>query len=394
MRAHRFAPAKGNGLIRFVTLFLAWSFLFTTALQAAEYYVRVAALTQKNSILDIKWQLDDLGYPMFYRYGKGRYLVYAGPFKRSAQAQQALVRIRKHISSSASLIGDEPPKSPMAAFKSAPVVQHNTSVLKPSRRVTIKREGNTAAPRINAVPATVTAGKVPERVHETRASAKAREFPRPEAVSTAQAFSGESEPRKSTSRPSPVREKVDREEAPEATKQDSYDFYAGLSAGAAAVRVTQTNTRGSVVLNDKPDEHDTTYGIELGYYLNDRFFSSINYDKSAYEDVEFDNLYLTLNYRFRQYDLIRPYIGLIAGYSKMAWKKSLIDSTNNDLEGYAFYNGVQLGADYLTIGPLSCFAVYRYLFSEYDTQIRTFAADAVLTHDQAQSFNFGLRYSF
>ena len=374
--------------------------VFSAGAQAAEYYIKVAALRQKNSILDVKWQLEDLGYRMVYRYQKGWYRVYAGPFARQSQAQQALARIRQKITQNARMVGEQAFQPQALASKPVatpvkPVAKPSVTQLHTSKRITMtKSETPIVIPRKTAA----VSGSAPVATH-TAVQAAARTpkpEPRIEMRSEAVMQKHQAEPVAFEQPKAPM--PLARDEAPRKPEQhsgnESYDFYAALSAGVAGMSVEKVDTRGSVTLNDKPDERDATYGMELGYYFNNSIFGSVNYDKTDFEDVEFDHLYLTLNYRFRQYDLIRPYIGLIAGYSKMAWKKSLIDSTNNDLEGSTFYNGLQAGVDYLTIGPVSCYLVYRYLFTEYETDIITFAADAVLTHDQEQSLNVGLRYSF
>jgi hypothetical protein len=103
---------------------------------------------------------------------------------------------------------------------------------------------------------------------------------------------------------------------------------------------------------------------------------------------------VSINYRFRQADLMHPYIGLIGGMGRFKWRKNPIDSNVNDPEGYNYYNGIQLGMEYALGGTLSLDVVYRYLLSEYTTELETFAADSTLTHDNEQQLSVGLRIGF
>jgi outer membrane protein W len=360
------------------------------AAEVQKHYIKVASLKQKSSILDVKWKLDALGYPMVYERNGGWYRVYAGPFKELGRATKALKRIQKRIAPKAHMAGKQQSevKAVAAPVTTAPVkavaVPPKPKAVKPVVAAPVQPEPQPVPVKEDTI---VSEVKPQETVTVSRSS-KRIIIP----VGVTQPKADENEKAQKRARKS----SETKAEGTSDSMQDSetYDFYIAATAGLTSFSTNQVNTRGTLVLNKQPDERSEIYGVELGYYFNDSIFSSFNYNKADLDDTEFDHLYLTLNYRFRTYDFIRPYVGVIAGYSKMQWQESLINSTNNKLDGYEFFNGAQVGVDIVDAGPLTFFFLYRYFFTKYETSFTTFAADAVLTHDDEQSFNFGLRYSF
>jgi len=325
------------------------------ALHAAPaYYIKIASASSESRLFDLKWRLQELGYPIAYVRKNGWYRVYAGPIPEKSVGR-ALEQIRARVAPGAEVVGGMP----------LPGVAKERSVAATPVRV--------------SRPAAVTVVPVSQPAPRTTVRT---------AVAKPEAAAQPAEPAGRTRTPGAA-------VTPETNAPSrSYDYYAAFSGSYSVLNVEQTDTRGTLVLDRQPDDAGTGYGVELGYYFSDSLLASVNYDTTDLDDSRFDKLYLTLSYRFRPYDFIRPYVGILGGYGRMRWKESLIGSTNNDMEAYSFFGGIQAGADLWELGPLSIFALYRYFHAEYDTKIYTFAADGELTHDEQQSFNLGIRLSF
>jgi len=179
------------------------------------------------------------------------------------------------------------------------------------------------------------------------------------------------------------------------TKKSTIEHTAfiGVSAGGAYTHITDSNENSTIVTSD-PDVDGLTYELEAGYYLTNNIYATLNYQYTHFDDVNFDNGFSSLNYRFDKLYDVYPYVGVIAGYSRMQWSKNPINSLSSDEESFSFIGGAQIGTEMFILRDLSLYIYYRYLFMEHTTKLQVLSQEKEYIHDSLQNLNVGIKYNF
>ncbi|MEA1982452.1 MAG: outer membrane beta-barrel protein [Campylobacterota bacterium] len=191
----------------------------------------------------------------------------------------------------------------------------------------------------------------------------------------------------------------ERQTKVEITSKKKSGFYVGLAAGYASAPSSHIISSGSVLI-DEPKNEGLTLSASAGYNFKSGFSLGLGYMNFDANDIEFDNLYTELNYRFEAYNSFVPYFGLLAGYSSLTWSVSPIPSpqavSNNDSDSP--FGGTQAGMLYRVVDGVSLLGVYQCLFMEHTTNVNTSTQTSQnlsqLQHNTLHSLQIGINYNF
>ena len=78
--------------------------LISTSASAKSIYVKVMSVYQQNTLFNVSYQLNELGYKMNVSEKNGLYKIYSGPFEDRWSANRALRAIKKKIASNAYIV--------------------------------------------------------------------------------------------------------------------------------------------------------------------------------------------------------------------------------------------------------------------------------------------------
>ena len=181
------------------------------------------------------------------------------------------------------------------------------------------------------------------------------------------------------------------EEIVEDTSNNLFVYGAG---GYATLDVTAYITPGADLKVGALDDKGVLYEVGIGYRFTENIFSTLSYQRTGLDFADIDNIYASVNYQFSDV-LLKPYIGLIAGYSKLTWNTRphvphIVD--DEDLESTYPTYGVQIGVEHMFTENWSVFAKYQYL--KYDHVMDIDKAVTNIYHNSGQNILLGARYAF
>ena len=143
------------------------------------------------------------------------------------------------------------------------------------------------------------------------------------------------------------------------------DLFVYLSLGLSTI----TSDIDSSSRNISLDEDGINIDLGVGYRFRDIVFSTLSYQRAIFNEVNIDNLYVSLNYQFSEIPL-KPYVGVLIGFSQLEWSKYPISGTNvNDNKSTTLLGGLQLGIEYSFSDDWSIFGEYQILKNEHKTNI-------------------------
>ena len=285
------------------------------ALSKQDFFVQVSSVASQEYASYMIKRLKSYGFTAHSKKEKGKYKVYAGPFKTKQEADTAVQTIIKKFS------------KPQAFAK---------KVIPYPRKAKQKKSKSD------------TAKKSPEQTE-----VKYQEYP--------------------------VKE---------------HKGFVGINFGGAYVHIDDSNENSGIPIASEPDKDGLAYEVEAGYYFTNNFFATLNYQRTTFDNVDFDNGFSSFNYRFNKTHDIYPYLGVIAGYSRMQWSKNPISALSSDEESFSFIGGGQIGAEMFMLEDLSLYVFYRFLLMEHTTKISVLSEEKEFTHDSLQNLNVGFRYNF
>ena len=171
-------------------------------------------------------------------------------------------------------------------------------------------------------------------------------------------------------------------------------FFVGLSLGLSMFKVEDKDLVGEIVLDTYPMNAGYTYGAEVGYFFINDVFITLNYQHSALENVYFDSMYTSLNYKFNNLRVVYPYIGIIGGYNIMEWTTYPVDTIKKQENSSSFFMGFQLGNDIPITNNINVSIFYKYLKLSNETEIDILPDKKVIKHNSEQNINIAIRYNF
>jgi opacity protein-like surface antigen len=154
----------------------------------------------------------------------------------------------------------------------------------------------------------------------------------------------------------------------------------------------QYSTSGTLTDVSEPDENGIVYGGALGFRLTDNYFFTLNYQKNALENVEFDNMFLTANFRFRfRRRSFAPYAGLLAGASIMHWDTPPVQTVTTVEDSTSLLVGAQFGTEYILSPHWQLYGAYQYVKVSHKTKI---VDEGSIKYNDAHHLILGLRFGF
>ena len=321
-----------------VLLFLSITF-FGIALSASNIYVKVDSSSNRTNVENILYTLNDYGYKMYVTESQEIYNLYTGPFIDEVSALKALHVIHNNINSNAYLIRLELDKVNgvvrIIPFVSREEQFFNGAVKKTDLHIHI----------------------MPKKIERISNNPPHKRY-------------------------SPK------------NLNDKRRFFIGLSAGISMFSVSEKDIQGSIVLDTYPKDAGATYGVEVGYYMTDNIFATINYQRTDLNDIHFDNFFVSLNYKLQKMKVLSPYLGTIVGYNVMRWDAFPIQSTISNPSSTGSFFGLQIGDDIAIEKGLSFYMFYRYLWINNKTIIEIVPNQTEITYESEQSLNLGFKFSF
>jgi hypothetical protein len=163
------------------------------------------------------------------------------------------------------------------------------------------------------------------------------------------------------------------------------DLFVYLSQGLSTIATDFDSLSRDISLEDDGINID----LGLGYRSSEIVFSTLSYQRAIFDEVNIDNLYVSLNYQFRETPL-NPYVGAIIGFSRLIWSKYPVSGTLvNDDESTTLLGGLQLGIEY-SFSDWSIFGEYQILKNEHYTNVLGYN----LRISDQNNLNIGVRYEF
>ena len=321
----------------------------STHLSAKNLYIKVMTLSHSDLLFSSEYDINELGYTMFYSKDKKLYRVYAGVFSDKMEASFALKRVQKHIAKDAFIVE--------LTIKDNDVTSE--TIVQPLVVQKLQK-----VPKNNIKPILVRTQK------EVKPEPKKYE----EHTKKKRAVSSKSQ------------KKIE-------SKKHS-NFFLGLCIGASQFGITEKTFSGDVPLNFRLDQRSINYGAEIGYYFTENLFTAINYQLTSLDNIDFKHTFVSLNYKFDDIYFISPYVGVLGGYSMMTWRSNPIDSANTSSSTSSFMGGAQVGSEIAVYKGISLYAFYRYILIDYTTSLKTDTGQKEIKHSSEQNLNAGIRYRF
>ena len=179
------------------------------------------------------------------------------------------------------------------------------------------------------------------------------------------------------------------------TQAQAFDnTYMGVTTGFSHVYTDQYNTAGTITLANQVDESGYNVQLEYGYHYSNHVTLAVNYERVEFSDTHMDNLYISSEYKLKEIEKFKSYLGAELGYSRLNWDKKLINASDNDFTSGSYLLGVKLGALYSINEKLDFNMNVEYKIFDHDMNLESGSARATINHDALSNVNFGVRYSF
>ncbi|XPV67833.1 MAG: outer membrane beta-barrel protein [Halarcobacter sp.] len=174
---------------------------------------------------------------------------------------------------------------------------------------------------------------------------------------------------------------------------DDKNVYVGVSLGYSNLHMSKDDKVGSVALIENIDSSSKNILLETGFEYNKNLEFSLNYQRVDNDDVNLDNVYVSLKYKFPQ-DKFTPYVAANLGYSQLSWQTRPVATINNDTSSGSYLVGTTLGLLYPLTTKVSLNLNYQVNMLDHETSVESLPNRSILNHDLLQSFNVGIRYTF
>ena len=146
-----------------------------------------------------------------------------------------------------------------------------------------------------------------------------------------------------------------------------------------------------------PEDDGDTWGVGVGYEISDRWIVQLDYTATDADDVDIDQIILSLNYKYPLSFLkgMSAVGGLVIGEGSLEWNQDpeIADPLFDDLDDDESLYGIQVGLEYQLTEHWSTSLMYQYLDQEFNTNIDTDLGRLEFEHSSPQYLLFGLRYN-
>ena len=183
---------------------------------------------------------------------------------------------------------------------------------------------------------------------------------------------------------------------------DSIIDSVGLNLGKSYIDFSQSNNNGAILLGNEPDSNFNA--VELYTTLNPisnlckeygmKPYISYTYAKNS--ELKHQYLLAGVNKYYSLKDTkLEHYVGVLGGYGQMDWEYDPLNNSNSvNSDANSFVGGLQIGTNYPVTKNYALTINAKYLRHNYDTNLKTTNADAVVEHDSTASLTLGVEYSF
>lgn len=173
----------------------------------------------------------------------------------------------------------------------------------------------------------------------------------------------------------------------------AYSFFIDGNIGVGKVDVLSQIT-DTHFLSDSLDDSGLTLDVGIGYRIDPNWFVEVSVQNTSLDYLSVTNLYGSINYQFTGGDL-KPYVGLVGGYSHIKWDTAPLDNSNTateDKSANGYFVGGQIGLEYKISERISINTQYQYLSNQ--DEIVTFVNGQEMKHEDQNNFLIGVRYAF
>ena len=148
-------------------------------------------------------------------------------------------------------------------------------------------------------------------------------------------------------------------------------------------------------LSFEPEDDGDTWGVGVGYAVNDNWMIELDFTRSDADDVDIDQLILSVNYQFPfLLDGMQATIGLVVGEGSLEWndQPDFADALTDDLDNDEALYGFQVGLNYDLAEHWSTSLKYQYFDQEFNTNVETVLGRLEFEHNNFQYLLFAIRY--
>jgi hypothetical protein len=179
-------------------------------------------------------------------------------------------------------------------------------------------------------------------------------------------------------------------------KKENKRLFVGFSLGYSLAPPTHNIEEGTVKIIE-PKNSGLSYDIDGGYVLDNNFVIGMGYLSFDADDIKFSNIYGMLEYRCKEYKDITPFLGLLGGYSTLAWSTDPIENptqeSNND--SASPFMATKAGIIYSGLKNIDVTFGYKCMFMSHATNIELDSSNkSRLEHKTLHSIELGIQYKF
>jgi hypothetical protein len=175
----------------------------------------------------------------------------------------------------------------------------------------------------------------------------------------------------------------------------------GINLGKAYTSYDQKNISGTITFTNKPEssfnaiELYTTLNPILNICIENNMKPTISYTYSSNSDLKHQYLLVGINKYYTPIDKFTLYTGILGGYGQIDWRYDpLNNSAKKNVDANSFITGLQVGVNYPLNEKLSLGVNTKYLFHNYETNLKTTTVTATIEHDNSANISLGVEYSF
>ena len=169
--------------------------------------------------------------------------------------------------------------------------------------------------------------------------------------------------------------------------------YGALYAGGSEYDV---DYRFAGDLGFNPENDSDSYGLGVGYEIDDHWFIQLDYMLSDGDDVDMDQVFVSLNYQRPLFiEHLNGVVGVVAGEGRLDWstQPDFADAIFDDLKTDESLYGIQLGLNYDISRHWSISLTYQYFDQVFKTNVETPDQGRLdFEHENPQYLLFGLRF--
>lgn len=171
-------------------------------------------------------------------------------------------------------------------------------------------------------------------------------------------------------------------------------WFIELGLGSARQDTGIKVQQGAVDLLFSPEDHADQYAISSGYRFNDKWSVSLEYGHLNADEVDQDNLLISLN---RHWSIAHGWeftAGLIGLYSELEWKDDPINTISRERQSEEHGWGGQIGLLREFGERWQWHLRYQYLDLDHKTFLQPPSGVATFHHKNPEILTLGIRLSF